>query len=318
MLATDLERLDKLAFNRRQWCGLLVERYHALHGHVADRQSVALLDNLYAWLFMPLTLWAVNIHDLLGRVLSQIEDGEPLGAELRCLLQSLQPVPAQDVQAIIANHEMVVQKGDYAVQVKASAKFDTREQELVENSTFQEEWAALKGMFDLSFWQDYKGVIRRSVVSERGFRPSWEFAVSDAEFLFSATFDLFCQKWDLYGMQHDRPLLQRLTVNLTPNGTMIFIPAWWSLDGKRDLNWSEIQALHGARVTSRQGEKLSVNQVAQRKEAAKAFKLNELAKTRGLRGDERIRWVSQKMKWQGESARKLGRALKRAKEMGLT
>jgi len=64
---------------------------------------------------------------------------------------------------------------------------------------------------------------------------------------FHAVFDVFCQRWHLYGMRRDRPLLLKLTANLTPFGTMIFIPTYWSFDQKRDLNWRAITALHKAR-----------------------------------------------------------------------
>ena len=54
-------------------------------------------------------------------------------------------------------------------------------------------------------------------------------------FVMQAVFDAFCMRWNLYGMQGDRPLVTKLSVNLTPHGTMIFIPAYWSFDYKRDV-----------------------------------------------------------------------------------
>jgi hypothetical protein len=54
-------------------------------------------------------------------------------------------------------------------------------------------------------------------------------------------------------MEGDRPLLLKLTVNLTPFGTMILIPGYWSFDPKRDLNWKAITALHRARGVQRYG-----------------------------------------------------------------
>ncbi len=36
-------------------------------------------------------------------------------------------------------------------------------------------------------------------------------------------------------MRGDEPLLMKLSVNITPHGTMIFIPAYWSFDAKRDV-----------------------------------------------------------------------------------
>lgn len=260
---------------------------------------------------MPLALWAVNIQELLGKTLDQLERGARVTDQLRSVIEGLPPLPSAAVQGVIAAHEQDVQRGEYAVQVKASAKFDLREKALVRNVTLQKDWKAIKNAFDVEVHQDHKRVIRRSMVSERGFRPNWESSFLEAEFLFQSAFDLFCQKWDLYGMQGDRPLLQRVTVHLTPNGTMIFIPAKWSLDGKRDLNWSEIQKLHGLRVTSKQGEKLLENQNERLAEAAYVYALNEEAKRMKLRGDKRIFWVASQMKWSGDYSRKLNRILKR-------
>lgn len=94
---------------------------------------------------------------------------------------------------------------------------------------------------------------------------------------------------------------------------MIFIPSWWSLDPKRDLNWSEIKRLHNARVASKQGAKLTRNQMEQAAEAAKTARLDAEAKTNGLRGERRAEWVMEKLGWKSRDARKLRRVLNRAK-----
>jgi len=310
----DLERLEKLAYQRTGWCGPLVERVHALRKKKTKAADLALVEKVYAWFFLPFTLWTVNFHELLAQLVTKIENKEPLDKKLRLLVHALPVLPSENVQEIVATHEWDVQRGEYAAQLAQSSKYDDREKTLLQNTALQTEWETIKNGFDVATFRDHKGVIRRSLASERGFRPNWEVSQGETDFLFRAIFDVFCQKWDLYGMQNDQPLLQRLTMNLTPNGTMVFIPSWLSLDGKRSLNWKELKKLHAVRVTSRQGEKLSKNQAEQRKEAKRAFEFNEQAKKRGLRGDERIQWVTEKMKWRGETTRKLSRSLRRAKE----
>lgn len=74
---------------------------------------------------------------------------------------------------------------------------------------------------------------------------------------FQAAFDAFCARWNLYGMQGDKPLTLKLSVNLTPHGTMIFIPAYWSFDAKRDMRWGAVKKLHSARALKKQGEGLA-------------------------------------------------------------
>jgi hypothetical protein len=88
----------------------------------------------------------------------------------------------------------------------------------------------------------------------------------------------------------DQPLLLKLTANLTPFGTMIFIPAYWSFDPKRDVNWRAITALHKARGVAKQGAKLSANQLAARDESINARRLWKEAAALKLKGDARISW----------------------------
>lgn len=313
-LAADLEKIRKLAYRREAWNGAVMAKFYALRERKADFPDFGLVEKVYPWMLVPLTLWAVNFQALLERLLEQIEADGMLGADWRCIVETLPPLPSSTVQQVVAQHEHDVQTGNYAMQVKAAAKFELREKALLQDAAFLAEWAALKEKFDVSLRRDYKGVIRRTFVAERGFRPEWELEQTEEDAAFRMRFDLFCQKWDLYGMQHERPLLQRLTVNLTPHGTMIFIPSWWSLDGKRDVNWSEVQTLHKARVAGKQGEKLTRNQMEQQEEAVRAAKWNEEAKKQGLRGDKRVGWVAEKMKWPLPDARRLGRLLGRARK----
>ena len=126
-------------------------------------------------------------------------------------------------------------------------------------------------------------------------RWHWPFRWAKTADRFHAVFDVFCQRWHLYGIRKDRPLLLKLTVNLTPFGTMIFIPAYWSFDPKRDLNWRAITALHKARGVPKQGAKLSANQLAARLEAIDAAKLSKEADARKLKGEARLSWMSEKL-----------------------
>jgi hypothetical protein len=89
--------------------------------------------------------------------------------------------------------------------------------------------------------------------AERNLRPSFSVNLRLTEDVFRAAFDAFCLRWNLYGMQNDDPLLLKLAVNITPYGTMIHIPAYWSFEPKQDIRWDAIACLHRARVPGRQG-----------------------------------------------------------------
>ena len=61
-----------------------------------------------------------------------------------------------------------------------------------------------------------RGVIRRRLSQERSFREGWRFDWSDRQSRFRNVFDAFCYAWDLYGVEKDKPLLMKVTVNPTP------------------------------------------------------------------------------------------------------
>ena len=106
------------------------------------------------------------------------------------------------------------------------------------------------------------------MAQERNFRPKdWSFSWESEAPRFQNVFGAFCHRWDLYGMEWDRPLLLKLTVNLTPYGTIMMVPRYWSFDPRRDLKWKAITRLHRARSAQKQGLKLGSNRAERREEA---------------------------------------------------
>lgn len=149
------------------------------------------------------------------------------------------------------------------------------------------------------------------MVSERNFRPdNWNFDWRSKKNRFENVFDAFCHKWTLYGMEHDRPLLQKLSVNVTPYGTMIVIPRYWSFDYNRDLKWRSITKLHQSREVPRQGEKLEANHSERRALASAARVFMAEAKRMGKKGESRDSWVLAKIGMANSDPRQLRRLLK--------
>lgn len=182
------------------------------------------------------------------------------------------------------------------------------------NPAFQAEWSAIKAEFDVIKFADHKHIIRRRLVTERSMREHWPVRWTKTTDRFHAVFDVFCQRWNLYGMLKDRPLLLKLTANLTPFGTMIFVPAYWSFDPKRDLNWRAITALHKARGVPKQGPKLGANQSAARLERARAAKLAKEAADLKLKGERRRGWMLKRLNWDSRTdERQLRRILAKSR-----
>lgn len=150
-------------------------------------------------------------------------------------------------------------------------------------------------MWDVSRFQDHKGVIRRTLSAERNLRQPFAVNWKKRADRFQAVFDAFCWRWNLYGMQDDKPLLIKLSVNLTPQGTMIFIPAYWSFDAKRDVRWDAVMKLHRARANKMQGSVLAEGLETRRAMAAKLRSLDQEAHRLGLRGDKRHAFLCRKL-----------------------
>lgn len=284
-LQDDLKRLEALAFHRREWSETVLCHYHAIRRNKGNAAAKA-LGILYCWMFIPITLWPFDIHQVFEFCLSRISAGDPLGEEMELLLTLLPPPPSDEVCAIVAEHERDVQRGQYEELVTTSAKFDAAEQAISLDPAFIREWNKIKVLFDVNRYRDYKGVIRRTLTGERNLGKlsvNWN---KKAE-RFQAVFDAFCLRWNLYGMQEDKPLLMKLTVNLTAQGTMIFIPAYWSFDSKRDVRWGEVMKLHRARASKKQGPALSEGLEHRRAQAVKLEALDREVARRKLRGQKR-------------------------------
>jgi hypothetical protein len=105
-------------------------------------------------------------------------------------------------------------------------------------------------------------------------------------------------------MQHDEPLLLKLAVNLTPYGTMIHIPAYWSFDPKRDIRWDAIASLHRVRVPGRQGNAL-VAGLADRMRAAEKLRRLDLDAIRlGLKGEKKHAFLCAGLGWVPDTSSK--------------
>ena len=269
-LTDALSRQEKLAFRRVRPGADLIRRLHKLPENFQNDEA---LQILHSWLVVPFSLWPVDIIGLANHVLSLVENETSPSVEIRELLSFLGAPPNMETCEAICSHEHLVKGGNYESLIKAQIKFDAKEKQLLKDPGFLADWQWIKKHFDVPKYQSDSGVIRRRMVSERNFRPDdWDFSWRSKRDRFDNVFDAFCHKWVLYGMLKDKPLLQKLSVNITPYGTMIVIPRYWSFDSNRDLKWRAITRLHHCREVPRQGEKLSANQLERRDQANAARK----------------------------------------------
>ena len=278
-----------------------------------------LLSKIYSWLLVPLSLWPIDFAGLSKHLLDHIKSGTEFGDELVLLLKTIDEPPDAETQKIVGEFEPDVEAGRYERLILRPEKFEELDEALLQNEELASTWREVKRHHDLKTYQNSRGVIRRRLSQERNLREGWEFDWQDQRKRFFSIFDALCHRWRLYGIEHDKPLLLKISVNPTPHGTMIVIPRDWSLDFVRDLNWKAIGKIHRAHGARRQGPKLSPGRIQQRKDAARAKALWEEARAKGLRGEARFDYVYQRMhKDNRTDASWLKRLLRLAKRKSIT
>jgi hypothetical protein len=295
-LDLDLKRIRAQAFDRADWAEAVVRRYHTVIAKL-DGSTIQTIRALYDWMFIPTTLWPFNIQDVLEDCLSVLEKAKRLTSRHRLIIELLPEPPDDAICAAVTGHEFQVQKGTYENLVKTQAKYAQNELAIKSDPELQRHWAAIKSAFAVQAYRDYKGVIRRTMTAERNLRPSFSVDMKQPHDVFHAAFDAFCLRWNLYGMQHDEPLLLKLAVNLTPYGTMIHIPAYWSFDPKRDIRWDAIARLHRTRVHGRQGSALAEGVAERIQNAAKLHQLDQEVRRIGLKGDPKHEFICRGLGW---------------------
>ena len=306
-LDLDLKKLKARAFDRAEWAEGVLRRYHATNLKLGDAVAQP-LRVLYDWMFVPPTLWPFNVQDVLEDCLAALEKGKRLNSRHRVVIELLPEPPDDAICAAVADHELHVQKGTYENLVKTQAKYSQNELSISTDPQLRRQWERLKTIFNVQAYRDHKGVIRRTMSTERNLRPWFSVNMRRRADVFQAAFDAFCLRWNLYGMQNDDPLLLKLTVNLTPYGTMIHIPAYWSFDPKRDIRWDAIANLHRARVHGRQGCALAEGLAERMKAAGKLRHLDQEALRLGLKGEKKHEFLCAGLGWvPGTSAKRLSR-----------
>jgi hypothetical protein len=306
-LDLDLKKLKARAFDRAEWAEEVLRHYHTAtlnpNGVVAQQ-----LRALYNWMFVPPTLWPYNVQDVLADCLAALEKGKRLNSRHRLLIDLLPEPPDETICAAVAEHELHVQKGTYENLVKTQAKYAQNELAISTDPELRRQWARIKAAFNVQAYSDHKGVIRRTMGSERNLRPCFSVNLRRREDVFHAAFDAFCLRWNLYGMQNDDPLPLKLAVNITPYGTMIHVPSYWSFDPKRDIRWVAIASLHRARVPGRQGSALAEGLAERMRAAEKLRRLDLEVRRRGLRGEQKHEFLCAGLGWvSGTSPKRISR-----------
>jgi hypothetical protein len=294
--ALEWEQLGKLAFRRHEKVGGLFKQVSCLMGNEKHLQDRKWLSVIKSWLLVPLTLWPVDFGGLAAHACKRLQSGKHLESKVIFILQQMHELPSEKAQVAISEYEKFVQQGNYEplIRPESKCKYATQEKEVLSSRKLRKEWKELKQLFNADKFRDPKGIIRRRMAQERNFRPDWHFKWNTNKERFQPAFDAFCYRWNLYGMEGDKPLLLKLSVNPTAHGLMIVIPSYWSFDFKRDLDGPTINKIHKARGALRQGPQMSKWRLQRHKEALRAYQANQRAQKLKLRGKKRWQFIATK------------------------
>src|SRR5919109_1532139 len=88
---SDLKRFESLAYHRLENSKDLVRRFHRFRR--SNHADLGHLRKLYDWLFVPITLWPIDIEGLFRAVLDRAAAGEPPGKQMILLIDLLPLLP---------------------------------------------------------------------------------------------------------------------------------------------------------------------------------------------------------------------------------
>lgn len=283
-LRSDLARLHQRAFRHYEGCAKLLQQLDRMLTRGRRGPAHKLATRLYDWLLVPYSLWPIDLAGAAAYFIAECDAAHPINDDFTFLIELLGVPPAAETQERIEEFEHLVAKGNYGSLIRCPEKFTAQEALLAFDSHLVEAWTRLKASYAATQYA-HKGVIRRRMSEERNFRRGWEFRWVAEKDRFQLLFDAMCYRWQLYGMEGDRPLLLKLAVNPMPHGTMIVIPRFWSLDGDRDLHWKAIGHVHRAHGMARQGPKALRNRAAMYREAVDVVRRLTEGRQQGLRGE---------------------------------
>jgi hypothetical protein len=291
-----LKQLRELGFRHEEKYGDIfreVVRMHDSPEYRAYRNQLALIRD---WLLIPYSFWAIDFAGTGRYLCERLKAKLPLPPTFLFMLRLLNLFPSKAAQELVKVNEHSVQRGQYHQFVKADKKFLAFELYTINNETLRIEWEQIKVFFpDYEQYANHNGVIRRTMICERNFKVTeWPFRFLLAKERFQALFDVFAARWSLYGVElralngADKPLLLKLTVNITPYGTQVMVPFYMSPDFARDINWSLVTKLHKLMGATRQGDKLVIVTMEREDEDARICLADKQALKDGLRGDKRV------------------------------
>ena len=254
------------------------------------------LRRLLEWLVVPPTLWLMDHVGLTKAFAARLNGREEIDPRMLELLDDMSDVPDAKEQARASRDELDLQTGNYEGLLREPAKYLAMEEQVKANPNLMADWNRIKEVFKIGKFRHHKhGVIRRTQYLERGVPPEefyFEKATSVERWIFQATFDHFCDRYKLFGMRFDEPLVERLTVTRTRFVTNISVPRWMKYN-RDDLLWERFQEKHYDPGVGKQGAKASLNELDRLEMLRRINAATIQAKSEGVKGEPMRRRIEE-------------------------
>ncbi len=283
--------MGNLAFSQQKKAGPGFKSIYGLLRDEQHKQHWPILQVVHDWLLVPYSFWAVDMIGVSNFMIKEICAGRPFSRKFALLIRFLSWYPPKLAQELIALHEHSVSKGQYDKWVRLNKKFEAYEKKVLTSRLLQKEWQAIKDEFPVAEYANKDGVVRRHVACERNFKDgdwAFHFGEGDDEDEFYTVFTGFCAKWKLWGMAFDKPLLLKLSVNMTPFCLLVGIPFYMNINGKNDIVWREVSKVLKALGAVQAGIKRLEAQVEREDEALRTLDAETSAQAKELKGQDRI------------------------------
>src|SRR5438128_7913478 len=104
-------------------------------------------ENCTSWLFVPITLWPIDIEGLCRAAFDRASSGNRLDTTMILLIDLLPSTPSERTQRKVSEHEHAVQQGNYEPLIQARHKYDQIESQLAGDREFQTQWNSIRAQF---------------------------------------------------------------------------------------------------------------------------------------------------------------------------
>lgn len=265
-------------------------------GELLDARGWALLQAWQSGSHFP--SFAEDLADYLESA-GEAEAAPPVSKWLAALLHTdeagrcgEQPMLLADA-ARVRRSERCLHAGEFDGFLRAVIKHREVSERVAASPEYRRDWRKLRRLFPKETRS--RSLLHRSLVPERNWVKEGQglrFATRAESF--QTCLNLLCWKYCLWAVAPGgRPLVLKPSATITPWGTQLFIPAYLSLDFKRDIDVAHLSALHRARGVARQGEAFAEGRKLKAERQRRARRADKEAKRHGLRGEARLAYIAQ-------------------------